>query len=88
MRAGILISLGLWAAILALVVLFTGCAELSAVKSGIATHGASAADDALEAAEWGVCKAPTMGAWQRRYGSLPDKADGWRRLCGSSVTVP
>ena len=68
--------------------LLTGCAEFGAVKSGIASHGAKAADEALDVAEWGVCEAPTMGAWQRRYGKDATKVDGWKQLCTKAVATP
>lgn len=73
---------------LILLFLVSGCAEFSAFKSGVASHGASAADEALAVSEWGVCKAPTMGAWQRRYGNNPDKAAGWRGLCSDGAVIP
>lgn len=66
----------------------SGCAGYDTVKTAVATNGAKAADEELQAAEWGVCEATTMGAWQRRYGTQPDKVDGWRRLCTKAVTTP
>lgn len=74
-------------AVLALLML-AGCAGWSSLKYGVAKEGAIVADEALDASEWGVCEATTMGAWQRRYGTAPAKADGWRALCGRSVTLP
>ena len=68
--------------------LLTGCAEFSAVKTGIASHGAQAADEALDVAEWGVCEAVTMGAWQRKYGRDAAKVEGWKRLCEKAVATP
>lgn len=74
--------------VLIFVMLAVGCAELNAAKAGVAIHGARAADTELEVAEWGVCQAVTMGAWQRRYGSKPDKIDGWRKLCSREPVAP
>lgn len=74
--------------VLMVCVMLSGCAEFSAVKSGLASHGAQAADEELAVAEWGVCKAPTVGAWQRRYGGNSGKAAGWRMLCGESAVSP
>lgn len=75
--------------VLVLMMLFlAGCAELNAAKAGVAVHGARASDTELEVAEWGVCQAPTMGAWQRRYGNKPDKIDGWRKLCAKEPATP
>lgn len=71
-----------------LILLISGCAEMGSIRSGIANHGANAADQALESAEWGLCKSVTMGAWQRRYGNSPVKAEGWRKLCSTEVGAP
>lgn len=71
-----------------LILMLTGCAEMSAFRFGFASHGADVADQALATAEWGVCKAPTMGAWQRRYGNNPEKAEGWRKLCSTGAVTP
>ena len=75
------------AVILILSTLLLGCAEFNATKSGIATYGAQAADAELEIAEWGVCQAVTMGAWQRRYGNNIDKINGWNNLCSHKFSV-
>lgn len=74
--------------IAAVIASLSGCAEFSAVKTGVASHGAQAADEALIVSEWGVCQATTMGAWQRRYGADPVKADGWRKLCSQAAVTP
>lgn len=68
--------------------MMTGCAEFGVAKTAIAVNGAKAADAELEVAEWGVCEATTMGAWERRYGTSPDKIDGWKKLCTKSVSAP
>lgn len=61
--------------------IISGCAELSAFKSGIATHGALIADETRVSAEWTLCKAITVGAWVRAYANDPEKAAAWRKLC-------
>ncbi len=69
-------------AILALV----GCAEISAGKSAVATHGAIAADDVRDTAEWTLCKGITIGAWVRAYSASADKAKAWQALCNAGVS--
>lgn len=72
-----------------LLLTLTGCAEFRAGQSAVATHGAEAADAELEVSEWGICRAATVGAWLRRYGSDPAKANAWRQLCGTQImTTP
>lgn len=88
MKSNYLMSITLFALIILFSLLASGCAEFSAVRSGVASHGANAADQALSTAEWGVCKGVTMGAWQRRYGNNPRKTMGWRDLCSESATLP
>lgn len=74
------------AVVVALLVM-TGCAEFSAMKSGIATHGASAADQALEAARWGACTAATVGAIKRRYANDPTGLRGWQDYCSDAQVI-
>jgi hypothetical protein len=65
-----------------------GCAEWGAIKSGVASHGTKAADEQLEVAEWGICKATTIGAWMRRYGSDAEKKAAWAKLCTDNAIAP
>lgn len=74
--------------VLLMMALLSGCAGWQVVQAGVARNGALVADEALETAEWAVCEAPTMGAWQRRYGSQPDRAEAWRRLCSRDAAKP
>lgn len=85
--AGCLISFLSLAALFALTVLLTGCAGYGAVKSGVASYGAKAADESRMAAEWTICNAISVGAWKRAYGANPEKADAWRRLCAEELTA-
>lgn len=63
-------------------VFISGCAEY---RTLIGSYGAESADAALESSEWGVCKAATAGALERRYSLYSDtsgpKATAWRGLC-------
>jgi hypothetical protein len=50
------------------------CAEFGAFRSGVAEHGADAADQALEAAIWTICNATPVGAVKRRFKSEEERA--------------
>jgi hypothetical protein len=73
--------------IVAVLLMLGGCAELSAVKKGIADHGAQGAQDVRETAEWTLCRAITVGEWVRAYGNDPGKAAGWRALCATPINA-
>lgn len=64
-----------------LFVLLTGCAELSALRTGVVTEGANAMDRAATDAEFTLCRAISVGAWMRRYGRDAVKAEAWRSIC-------
>lgn len=69
------------ALVVALTLLLTGCAEFGAVKSGIASHGAKAADEALIVARWATCEAASVGAIRRKYTNDPDGLAAWQAFC-------
>lgn len=58
------------------ILLFTlsGCSATVAVVE----KGAEINDSALEAAEFTICQAASIGAIQRRYGDSPER---WNALC-------
>lgn len=68
-----------WKAALAtaLLVLLTGCSQLSIVKD----QAAGIADGSLEASVYGACVASSVGALVRRYGSDPDGRAAWELYC-------
>ena len=72
--------------VLTAAVALSGCAGFG--LSDIADRGADVSDAALEANEWGLCRASTMGAWLRRYGADPGRADAWARLCLPELASP
>jgi uncharacterized lipoprotein len=45
------------------------------------------ADDALNAAEFTLCQAATVGSIKRRYGNNPAKLQAWSFLCAPNVTI-
>lgn len=59
--------------------LFLGaCAQVDAYQAAVAYAGAKAADDALETAEWFVCKGASIGAVRRAHGQ---DAATYRAFC-------
>lgn len=66
--------------------MLSGCAELSALRTGVATEGANAMDRAATDAEFTLCRAISIGAWMRRYGRDETKAQAWRDICLSPDT--
>ena len=59
-----------------------GCAEYASTKSGIADHGAKAADDALDTAVFVMCNAGTVGSIERRFKTAEEQA-ARKLVCGS-----
>jgi uncharacterized protein YceK len=74
--------------VMIVVLLLAGCSSWNTMQSAASIQGAKVADEELETAEWGVCMAPTVGAWQRRYGNAPTKAEGWAKLCSKPAITP
>lgn len=66
-------------AVLLLVVL-SGCAEIDALRAGIANHGADASDQAIESALWALCNGLPVGAINRRFKTEEEKA-AYREFC-------
>lgn len=79
--AGCLISFFLLAAVIAVSVLLTGCAEWGAIKSGVSVHGARLADEQLITARWMSCEAATVGAIRRKYKDDPVGMRAWQDFC-------
>lgn len=57
------------------------------LRQMIAVKGAAAADQSLEAAEWAMCYAATVGSIKRRYGKSQETADAWRAICAGAAGV-
>lgn len=73
-------------ALMIVVLALAGCAEIQAVKTTVAVHGAQIEDSKRETAEWTLCKAISVGAWVRAYGDNATKAQAWRTLCAQAAT--
>ena len=61
-----------------------GCAEVAAIRSGAAQHGADAADQALDTAMWTICKATPVGAIKRKF-KTPEERTAYNALCPDEV---
>ena len=55
--------------------------EGQAVRLAVKEYGAMAADAELENLEWGVCRAVSVGAVERRYPKGSKKRQGWDAFC-------
>jgi hypothetical protein len=81
--------------IAAIVIMCAGCQQLEAAQPGFAQLDAAkqqaadtiagASDRLREDAEFFLCNGITVGSWRRAYGSDPEKADAWRRLCSINI---
>lgn len=58
----------------------TGCAEFNAFKSGVATHGAEAADQTVEVSIWSLCEASSVGSIKRRFKTTEER-DAYNAMC-------
>jgi len=67
--------------ITATLLMLGGCAEYQAVKGTALMAAERAADTSLNDGLFVVCRATTVGAWERKFGSSQDAIDGWRKLC-------
>lgn len=65
----------------------TSCAQFSALKGAVADQGAAVSNEARDAAEFTLCRAITVGAWLRAYGTDIEKAKAWQTLCGTTVAT-
>jgi len=74
--------------VLILFALLTGCAGWSTFQAGAAMNSAHVADETLITAQWTLCKAITVGAWQRAYGADPVRREGWQKLCSAQAAAP
>ena len=60
----------------------SGCASVNDTMDMIGSNGAEASDSMLQASEWGVCQAVTVGALRRRYsGGNKNRAASWQLYC-------
>lgn len=77
--------------IIATAFLLSGCGltpQGEAVRLAVAEYGAKIADAELENLEWALCRGITVGAFTRRYGPNPKKAEAWRTLCSTEPAAP
>jgi hypothetical protein len=65
--------------------LLTGCAGQLGY---MADRGADVSDEALVAAEWGICRAASVGSVLRRYGTDPERMAAWQMMCLPALVSP
>jgi hypothetical protein len=65
-----------------IVATLSGCAKFTAARSGIAQHGATAADASLDIAKWQTCTAASIGSLERDLGGDKERILGWLLWCG------
>lgn len=68
----------LWVAALLVV---GGCGATDVYRSAIATESAEGADDFVETARWGLCKAASIGSIRRAYGGSAEQARKYADFC-------
>ena len=73
--------------VLVLAITLASCTWANAFRSGIATRGEDAADQALESTIWAFCRATPVGAINRRFKTIDDIA-AYRGICPNSMAVP
>ena len=77
--------------VLVVALLLSGCGltpQGEAVRLAVAEYGATIADAELANLEWALCKGISVGAFTRRYGTQPKKAEAWRTLCSTEAAAP
>jgi|GEM_PF-6460862 len=67
--------------LIALLLALGGCAKYAAVR-GVAVDAAQKVEDrVIVDSLWGLCKAASVGAWDRYFGADQAKIGAWRVLC-------
>ncbi len=67
-----------------LLVLVSGCAQVAQFKKMERPLLATAADELLDSAIYGVCIATSIGALGRRF-STPEQMDDWHSFCAMNA---
>lgn len=67
-------------------VLLTGCTTYETAKTAISVQGSKAADSTLEASEWQMCQAATVGSVKRRFKTAEEIA-AYNAICGDVLPV-
>ncbi len=62
------------------VVALSGCAEFTALKSGVGTYSQKAADDALDVKVWSLCNVTSRGSVERNF-DTPEKKRRLDEFC-------
>lgn len=67
--------------ILVLALFLAGCGASDMYRGAIATESAKGADDFVETARWGLCKAASIGSIRRAYGRSVEAARRYAEFC-------
>lgn len=65
-------------------VALSGCATYDMYRDAVRAKIADGYDRALRLSQRIQCEDISIGAWRRKYGSNPELADAWRKLCDSA----
>jgi hypothetical protein len=74
------------------ILLLGGCGASDMYRGAIATESAKGADDFVDTARWGLCKAASIGSIRRAYGGSAEQARTYAEFCnldeeGTAVLV-
>lgn len=70
-------------ALLATVVLLSGCAAAEPYERQAVAKAQDVTDDLTDKATWYLCEAMTLGAYQRNIAINPEMQEGHALLCGA-----
>lgn len=65
--------------------LLSGCSTITSAEMRVAS---TLLDAELDSAELVICKLIPISTWQKRYGSTPERAAAWDRMCNAPASVP
>jgi len=68
-----------------LLALLAGCSTITSTEMRVAS---TLLESELDGAEMMICKLIPISTWQKRYGSTPERAAAWDRLCNQAQSVP
>lgn len=71
--------------LIALFITLPGCAEYFAGRAAFEKEAVIVDDEEAYLHEQAFCKLTKIGAWVRKYGNDPTKAQGWRETCGQTI---
>ena len=70
---------------LSIAAMLAGCSTITSTEMRVAS---TLLDAELDGAELVICKLIPISTWQRRYGTTPERAAAWDRMCNAPASVP